>query len=458
MTKTNITFWSGTGTVTGANFLLSGDRYKVLIDCGILQGVPQAASQNVAEFPYDVTAIDALFVTHAHMDHIGRIPKLVKDGFKGTIYSTPATKDLAELMLADASRIIDSEARKRGVLPSYGQADVAHSLSIWKTIPYHSKTTISQYLSVELKDAGHILGSAMYLFTCGDSAGGSKNILFTGDTGNSPSLLLPDTEFVSDADYMVLDSVYGDRNHESKNERDARFKHVVTKTIQKGGTLVIPAFSLERTQVILYELNELVESKQISSVPVFLDSPLAISVTEVYEKISNLFNNDVKSDIAHGDKIFQFPKLKETARSSDSRQIDKIRGPKIIIAGSGMSTGGRVLHHEAQYLPDSNSTILLMGYQAINTLGRQLEEGAKEVLIHDKKVSVRAHVENITGYSAHKDSDGLLEFAENAMPRCKTFFIVMGEPKASLFLSQKLRDNLGVNTVIPEIGKEYELK
>ena len=444
-------------TVTGANFLLEGEGYKALIDCGILQGVPEADDVNAGGFPYDPSAIDFLFITHAHMDHIGRIPKLVKDGFHGVIYSTPATREIATLMLADAARILDSEARQKGTLPSYSPGDVAKSFSLWKTISYHTDTKISEHLSVTLKDAGHILGSSMYLFTVSNPEGKAKNILFTGDLGNSPSLLLPDTEFVDSADYVVMDSVYGDRNHEGRNEREARFKYVVEKTVAQGGTLVIPAFSLERTQTILYELNQLIEAGQVPSVPVFLDSPLAISVTEIYERMAALFNSAVTKDIAGGDKIFEFPRFKETARVADSHHIDKVPVPKIVIAGSGMSTGGRVLHHEALYLPDSKSTLLLMGYQAVGTLGRLLEEGAKEVVIAEQKIPVRAHIENITGYSGHKDSDGLLEFAEHALPRAKTFFIVMGEPKASLFLSQKIRDNLGAHTVIPERGKVYEV-
>ncbi len=455
--KASITFWGGVGSVTGANFLLEGEGFRALIDCGILQGESDADEKNRDDLPYDVTSIDFLFITHAHMDHIGRIPKLVKDGFKGVIFSTPATKEIASLMLADAARIIDSDARKEGILPSYSAGDVSKAFSLWKTIPYHTDTKIAEHLSVHLKDAGHILGSSQYIFTVSDASGHSKNILFAGDLGNSPSLLLPDAEFVDNADYVVLDSVYGDRNHEGREERASRFKYVIEKTIAEKGTLVIPAFSLERTQTILYELNQLVEAKQIPSVPVFLDSPLAISVTEIYERMAELFNSAVTTDIRGGDKIFEFPRFKETARVAESHQIDKVPGPKIVIAGSGMSTGGRVLHHEALYLPDAKNTLLLMGYQAVGTLGRLLEEGAKEVLINNAKVPVCAHIENITGYSGHRDSDGLLEFAERAMPRAKTFFIVMGEPKSSLFLSQKIRDNLGAHTVIPERGKVYEI-
>ncbi len=453
----SVTFWSGVGTVTGANFLLEGKDFRALVDCGILQGMSDATDENSKNFPYDPKSIDFLFITHAHADHIGRIPKLVKDGFQGTIYSTPATKALSELMLDDAERIGDNESRKDGTLSLYGPEDVAKAFTLWKTIDYHKPTIISKHLSVELRDAGHILGSAMYLFTLTDDTGRSKNILFTGDLGNSPSLLLRDTEFVTDTDYVVMDSVYGDRNHESKDEREAHFEGIVKQAIAQKGVLVIPCFSLERTQDVLYELNELVEGKKIPSVPIFLDSPLAIRLTAIYEHINGLYKDSVERDIKGGDDIFNFPKLKETAQVADSKHILSVPSPKIIIAGSGMSSGGRVLHHELEYLPDPNNILLLMGYQAAGTLGRQLEEGAKEVVIYDQKVAVRAHVEMISGYSGHKDSDHLMEFAEHAMPRTKTFFIVMGEPKSSLFLSQKMRDNLGANTILPEVGKKYQI-
>jgi metallo-beta-lactamase family protein len=464
----SVTFWSGVGTVTGANFLLEGDSFRALVDCGILQGTASSGDENAKAFPYDPKSVDFLFITHAHADHIGRIPKLVKDGFVGTIYSTPATRALSELMLDDAQRIGDMESRKNGTLALYGPEDVAKSFTLWKTIDYHKPTTITKHLSVELKDAGHILGSSMYLFTVSDDlpaknfegknlGGRAKTILFTGDLGNSPSLLLRDTEFVIDADYIVMDSVYGDRNHESKDEREAHFERVVKQAIAQKGVLVIPCFSLERTQDVLYQFNELVEGKKISSVPIFLDSPLAIELTAIYERITSLYNDSVEKDIGAGDDIFNFPRLKATAQSADSKHIISVPNPKIIIAGSGMSSGGRVLHHELEYLPDPNNILLLMGYQAAGTLGRQLEEGAKEVVIYDQKVPVRAHVEMISGYSGHKDSDHLVDWAEHALPRTKTFFIVMGEPKASLFLSQKMRDNLGANTVLPEVGKVYQI-
>jgi len=458
MKNLSLTFWGGVGTVTGANFLVSYGGKKVLVDCGMLQGTSNSDEENKKEFPYDAATIDFLFITHAHIDHVGRIPKLIKDGFRGTIFSTAETKVIAELMLSDAARIADFEAREKGILPLYDSSHVHKAFSVWKTLPYHTSSKIGEGFSVSLFDAGHILGSSMFLFTFDREGEETTKVLFTGDLGNSPSKLLKDTEYVSEADYVVIDSVYGDRNHEPKGVREEKFKQTLLDAIAQKGTVVIPAFSLERTQTILYELNELIENNQIPSIPVFVDSPLAIKITNIYERISSLYNQPVQDDIKGGDHIFNFPKLKETARVADSQQIEKTLGPKVIIAGSGMSTAGRVLHHEIKYLPDKNAVLLLMGYQAPGTLGRDLDEGAKKVVIKDTVVEVAAKIVKIHGYSAHKDSDHLVDFVDHVDKKfLKKVFIVMGEPKSSLFLSQKLHDYLGIDALVPEKGAEYPL-
>ncbi len=458
MTNLSLTFWGGVGTVTGANFLVDYNQTKILVDCGMLQGTPASEEENKKDFPYDPQGIDFLFITHAHIDHVGRIPKLIKDGFRGTIFSSPETKVIAELMLSDAARIADFEARESGVLPIFDSSHVHKAISLWKTLPYRTVSKIEEGFSVTLHDAGHILGSSMFLFSFKRDETTETRVLFTGDLGNSPSKLLKDTEFVSEADYVVMDSVYGDRNHEPKGERERMFKEVLTEAIARKGTVVIPAFSLERTQTILYELNELIEGGGIQSVPVFVDSPLAIEITNIYERISALYNQSVQDDIKGGDHIFNFPKLKETARVADSHLIEKTPAPKVIIAGSGMSTAGRVLYHEALYLPRKDTTLILMGYQAPGTLGRKLEEGAKQVLIKDKIVPVLARIVKIDGYSAHKDSDHLVDFIDHIdKTALKRVFIVMGEPRSALFLGQKIRDNLGTETLVPERGKVYNI-
>lgn len=451
--KITLTCWGGVGETTGANFHISCEAGDFLVDCGLVQGGHFAEEENREDFQYDVKKVKALFITHAHLDHIGRIPKLVKDGFRGEIYSTEETRLLTEVMFEDALGLLRRAAQERGEKPLYEEEDVAKANSLWKTLPYRTRTEIAPGFSVYLKDAGHILGSAMY-----EIHYGSKKMLFTGDLGNSPAPLLPDTESPSGADYVLMESVYGDRNHESKEERDATFEEVIKDTIERGGAVVIPTFSLERTQNILYALNNLIEGGKIPSVPVFLDSPLAIKVTEIYESEQRNFKRTVQDEIAGGDDIFNFPKLKFSKTTQDSLAIERTQNPKIILAGSGMSAGGRVTRHEEKYLPDKKSTIMLVGYQSVGTLGRRIQEGAREIIIEGRKIPIRARVLNIRGFSSHKDSDHLVEFVAECKDTVKKVFVAMGEPKSSLFLTQKLRDNLEVDAIVPERGKPYELE
>ncbi len=450
-----LTFYGGTGTVTGANFLVeSPNNLKILIDCGIMQGTSLSDSFNREPFPYKPEEIDFLLVTHAHMDHIGRIPKLVRDGFKGRIISTPPTKELAVVLLDDALSIQDAKARKTGISAPYDKHDVEKSLSLWETLEYHKSFGLGEDISIYLRDSGHILGSAMIEINDGEI-----KTIFTGDLGNSPSLLLNNTEDIKDANYIIMESVYGDRNHEPKEVRRQKLKDVIRDTISNKKLLIIPAFSLERTQTILYEMNEFFENGELSQIPVFLDSPMAIKITKIYQKYCSYMNKAVCAEIKSGDDIFNFPKLKSTAFFRDSERIDLTQNPKIIIAGSGMSSGGRVVQHEKDHVGNSNAVILLIGYQSVGTLGRQLEDGAKTVTIYGKEIPVRATTTKIEGYSSHKDSDHLTAFVEtaNQAGTLKKVFTVMGEPKSSLFLVQRIRDELDVNAEYPEYGESVEL-
>jgi metallo-beta-lactamase family protein len=449
--KPTLTCWGGVGTVTGANFLLETENKKSLIDCGLLQGVKGSRDINESKFEYDISSIDQVFITHAHIDHIGRVPKLFKDGFKGVVYSTPETRSIAELMLQDTAKISENNARSYGGEPIYTARDVKEAMSKWQEIKYHEPKDFGDF-SVELYDAGHILGSSMYKFSFKNGT-----MLFTGDLGNSPSPLLRDTEEVKGLDYLLMDSVYGDRNHESIEERERKFKEIIKRTYDTKGTLLIPTFSLERTQDLLYKLNNLFEDKVLPVVPVFLDSPLAIRVTEVYDRVVNEYNKGVQDEIRGGDEIFRFPKLRSIAEARDSRELIHVPGPKIIMAGSGMSTAGRIVDHEENFLPDPNTTLLLVGYQAIGTLGRELEEGAKNVVIKGTPVKVRARIEKIDGFSAHKGSDDLVEFASKSAETLKKVFVTMGEPKSSMFLAERLHDELGLNAIVPKRGEKYEL-
>jgi len=451
-----LTFYGGTGTVTGANFLLQTENCKILIDCGLVQGHKSAENLNRSEFDYNPEEIDFLIITHAHLDHVGRIPKLVKDGFKGQILSTPETRDLAEFILNDAVRILADEAKREGILPLYEIDHVSATFSLWNNLSYHVKKELKDGVNVYLKDAGHILGSAMI-----EISRGENKMVFTGDLGNSPSILLRDTEWITDANYILMESVYGDRNHEPKEERTKKLRQIIEDIIKYKKTLIIPAFSLERTQMILYEMNEIFESGLIKErIPVFLDSPLAIKITSVYEKYIEDFNDKAKADIKSGDDIFNFPGLKFIVQSGESKMIQRMPNPKIIIAGSGMSVGGRVVLHEKYYVDNPDAMILFVGYQAAGSLGRQLQDGAKKVTIYGEEKQVHAKIDSIAGYSSHKDSDHLLEFVEKAAEsgKIKQIFCVMGEPKSSMFLVQKIRDNLGVDAVYPEFKQVVEIE
>ena len=456
-----LTFYGGTGTVTGANFLLDCGGCKILVDCGLVQGHKFAENLNRTEFVYNPAEIDYLLVTHAHIDHIGRIPKLVKDGFIGKIISTPETKELAEFLLADTVGILDQEARREGVLPLYEGKDLPPTFALWETLPYHTNKVLKDGINMYLKDAGHILGSAMIEISrkSTDGNGQVKKMIFTGDLGNSPSILLRDTEEITDADYILMESVYGDRNHAPKDQRTQKLRQVIVDVIKNKRTLIIPAFSLERTQMIIYEMNEIFENEIKQQIPVFLDSPLAIKITGVYEKHTENFNEKAKADIRSGDDIFNFPGLRFIVQGGESKMIQRVNGPKIIIAGSGMSVGGRVILHEKHFISDPKAEILFVGYQSAGSLGRQIQDGAKKVNIYGEVKPVRAVIDSIPGYSSHKDSDHLLGFVEKAAEKgtLKKVFCVMGEPKSSMFLVQKIRDNLGIDAVSPEYKQEVEI-
>ena len=448
--KLKLTFCAGTGSVTGANFLLEGEGKTFLIDCGLTQGTELAEDVNWAPFQYDPKSIDILFITHAHIDHLGRIPKLFADGFRGRIISTDATMALARPMLLDTAHILGG-SKERDLSDIYNSSVVEKILELWEGVPYYQDINIDHGFRVQFKDSGHILGSAMVEFTYNE-----KKIVFTGDLGNSPSPILRDTDEI-EADYLIMESVYGDRNHESRDERNKLLEKTIEDNYNRGGALVIPTFSLERSQELLYEINDFVENKRIPYMSVYFDSPLAIELTAIYRKFTSYFNKEAQDVIHKGDDIFMFKGLKITKETEESKHIFVEPDPKIVIAGSGMSNGGRIVHHERHYLPDANNTLLLIGYQAVGTLGRQIEEGAKSVRISGEDVPVKAHIVKISGYSGHKDSDHLVEFVGQMADRVKKIYCVMGEPKSSLFLVQKIRDTLGLDAYAPSVNDVIEL-
>ena len=456
MTQTitgKVGFYGAVDAVTGSNFLFEVNGKRILIDCGLFQGDKFSDERNHEKFLFDPSSIDVLVVTHAHIDHIGRIPKLVKDGFKGKIYSTPPTMELAQIMLLDTTRILAHEATRDGRPPIYEEGDVRETMKLWTAHEYYAPFALSSDITIEFKDAGHMLGSAMMFLTVN-----GKIMVFTGDLGNSPAPLLRDTDSIKGATYLLMESVYGDRNHEGRDERKEVLRQSIVDSIAKGGVLLIPAFSLERTQELLYELNELVEHHKLPDVKIYVDSPLAIKATEVYRKSDKYFNQNTQHIIKGGDDVFKFPRLFFTETKEESMAIWETKGPKVIMAGSGMLNGGRIVHHLRHYAKDPNNAILLVGYQAAGTPGRKISEGMKNVSINGESVQINAKVSELHGYSGHKDMDHLVEFAADAKDTLKKVFVAIGEPKAAMFMAQRLRDYVGLDAVVPTPGEVVELE
>lgn len=414
-----------------------------MVDCGLHQGSHYAERENFEPFAYDPKSIEAVFITHSHLDHIGRLPSLVRAGFKGTIYSTSATRDFAELMLLDSEHLLAKEAEreKRPVL--YNEEDIERVMEHWRGLNYHDAVTVGGF-SVKLFDAGHILGSAIIHI---EAEG--KTVVFSGDLGNFPAPIIKPTEMIPQADYCIIESTYGDRVHENVDKRREMLEDAVEDTVKAGGTLMIPTFAMERTQELLYHLHQLFQEGRIPRVPVFIDSPLAIKLTAVYKKHESYFNKATQDIVHSGDDILNFPGLRLTLTTEQSKEINGVPAPKIIIAGSGMSNGGRILHHELRYLPDPKSEIIFVGYQAQGSLGRELLDGATEVKIFGEKVQVLCRKVNIPGYSAHADQPRLLEWLGSMRKSLKKVFVVQGEEQSSETLAHKIIDGFAVLAEVP---------
>lgn len=447
----HISFYGGAGTVAGANYLLESGGAKILVDCGLFQGPHYAERQNFEPFPYDPREIAAVLVTHAHIDHVGRIPKLIRNGFAGSIYSTPPTKDFAELLLLDSEHILAKESEREHKTPICAPEDIQGAMRRWHNVKYHAPLAVGPF-AITFYNAGHILGSSII-----EIRAEGKRLLFSGDLGNYPAPIIQDTEYFDSADYVVLESAYGDRVHENAEERRELLEDVIEDAVKSRGTLMIPAFAMERTQDILFHLNELAEAGRIPSLPIFIDSPLAIKLTHVYQKYQDYFDADVNETIRSGDDIFNFKGLRFTLTTEQSKEIASVPPPKVIIAGSGMSNGGRILHHERRYLPDPKSIILFIGYQSQGTLGREILEGKKAVRIFGEEILVRANVRMISGYSAHADQPRLLAWLRPMRRSVKKVFLVQGEPDAARALAQKIQDELAVRAVAPQMGERFVL-
>lgn len=486
-----LTFYGGAHSVTGANYMLALQNFgkqslgrldsktvnpvrskaglqasqisngvKMLVDCGLNQGTKYAEDLNYQSFNYRPEEIYCALVTHSHIDHVGRLPKLYKDGFRGTVYTTAATRDLMAVALPDNMKQVQREAEENGHDPLFGQKDLDGLLSLVRGVDYYEQIDLGSGIGAVFHDAGHILGSSIIEIQWGKGRD-SKKIFFSGDLGNPPTPLLRPTDGIGDADYIVVESAYGDRVHEARVQRRGKLISVIEDTVKRKGVLMIPSFAIERTQELLFELNELFNNSRIPQVPVFIDSPLAIKMTAVYKKHPECFNKEAVYLIESGDDVFNFPGLKMAVTTEESKMINEIPSPKIIIAGSGMSQGGRILHHEVRYLPDPKSTILFVSYQVDGSLGRRIQKGEKEVKILGQSVPVNCHVENLSGYSAHADQPGLLKWIASSKQEDKKpteVFVVQGEEAAAKTLANLVHDNLGINAIAPAEGESFELQ
>ena len=473
----NITFLGATKTVTGSNFLVEGAGKKFLVDCGMYQGKAAEEMENEAPFLYNPEEIDFMILTHAHIDHSGRIPKLYNEGFRAPIYATKATCDLCAIMLPDSGHIQEQEnewknnKRKRKGLkqrpPLYTAEDATKCLEVFKPVKYDEIIDIDQNIHVRFNDAGHMLGSAIIEVWVTENEKTTKAV-FSGDLGNNDIPLLSEPTMIEDADYLVMESTYGDRLHVGTKDKAKVFLDIVSETLDNGGTVVIPSFAVGRTQEILYELNMIKEERskdpkfqeeyeKLMRVPVYVDSPLAISATEVFKENEDLFDDETKAIMERGDNPLEFPGLKFTRTADESKALNERDEPSIIISASGMCEVGRIKHHLKHNIWNPKSTILFVGYQAPGTLGRTIVDGAKTVKIFGEEFSVKARIEYIEGYSGHADQEWLLNFVYSFIKKPKHIFLVHGEPKGQMVLKDKIVETANIPVTIPGFGEKYTL-
>lgn len=472
-----ITFLGATRTVTGSNYLVEAAGKKFLVDCGMWQGNAELEERNGEPFEYDPKVIDFLLLTHAHIDHSGRIPKLYNEGFRNRIYAHKATCDLCALMLPDSGHIQEMEAewknRKRMRKgekerpPLYTAEEAAKCLEIFEPVQYDEIIEITPQIHVRFNDAGHMLGSSIIEVWVEENGKKTKTV-FSGDLGNNDIPLLDSPTMIEDADNLVMESTYGSRLHMKNNEKAEMFLNIVSETLDNGGTVVIPSFAVGRTQEILYEINKLREQhkedvefrrkyKTIMNSSVYVDSPLAISATEVFRENTNLFEPEVKEEILKGDNPLEFPGLQFTRTADESKALNEDERPSIIISASGMCDVGRIKHHLKHNLWNPKSTILFVGYQAPGTLGYDIVNGAKKVKIFGEEIAVNARIEYIEGYSGHADQEGLMNFIYSFIQKPKHIFLVHGEPTSQDVFKDKIETETKIPVLIPEFGETYEL-
>ena len=449
-----LSFLGAAETVTGSRYLLESAKTRVLVDCGLFQGYKKLRLRNWSDPGFTAASLDAVILTHAHLDHSGYLPRLFRAGFRGRVHCTPGTRDLLAILLPDAGHLQEEEAkyaartgysRHDTPLPLFTRADAEDALTLLEPVDYGERFQIGTEVTGSFTRAGHIVGSASLLVQLP-----RVSIAFSGDVGRAHDALMRAPDALPRSDFLVIESTYGDRLHSTVSALD-ELRKIVRETALRGGSLVVPAFAVGRAQLVLYFLAELLKAGQIPELPIYLDSPLAIDATAIFRAHAR----EHKLDQAHCQELFRVARYTRTA--DESKAIDAQSGPLVVISGSGMATGGRVLHHLKRFLPDPNSSVLLVGYQASGTRGRSLLDGAEELKMHGQYVPVRARVHRLDGLSAHADYSEILNWLRESDARPRRVFVTHGEPQAADALRRRLNDAMGLDAVVPDHGSRYAL-
>jgi metallo-beta-lactamase family protein len=447
-----VSFCGACREVTGSCILIETEDNKFIVDCGLFQD-NDSEFRNKVSFDFNPFDIDFVLLTHAHVDHCGRIPKLFKEGFMGDVYCSYPTVDLANQMMLDSAKVFT--VREHGI-PLYFPSDVEKAIANFKGVPYDQEYAISSNIRIRLRDAGHILGSAIFEVWVKEN-GKETKLVFSGDLGNPPAPIVKDTDFVDEADYIFVESTYGDKIHIPREEGRRMLKEKMMEVIARKGVMIMPVFALERTQEMIVELKTLFEKNNLKNIPVFLDSPLASRVTNVYKKYDSFFDEESRKISKKKCDLFYFDNFTISRKKGDQKNFFRHSGSKLVMAGSGMCEGGRVLDYLKKYLPKKDTEVLIVSFQAEGSLGRKILEGEREVEIGEKKVKIRAGVSKIQAFSSHADQPKIINWIRKIKKAPKKIFIVHGEEEVSEKLSQVIRDKLRLETLVPVYGEKYEL-
>ncbi|MEJ5366400.1 MAG: MBL fold metallo-hydrolase [Desulfosoma sp.] len=456
-----ITAYGAAGCVTGSCFLVESDG-SFLVDCGLFQGGQAMEALNRQKWPFDPASLQGVLLTHAHIDHSGRLPKLVKDGFRGPIYATGPTAELCRILLLDSAHIQEMEAEwqtrknlRKGrdpVPPLYTADDAEKALGLFQIVSQDALITLSTAVKVRFRNAGHILGSSILELWEGDVRNGLK-VVFSGDIGRKDQLIVKDPQQIFEADVLFIESTYGNRRHRNFEESVAELAEAIRYSYDQGQKVLIPAFAVERTQEILYVLGRLLQEGTIPRLPVYLDSPLAIAATEIFRKMFHEFDEETQEIYNQGRDPFTFPELVFSRTAQDSQALNELKGPAVIIAGNGMCTAGRILHHLKHNLWRRGCSLVIVGYQAEGSLGRRIIEGAKTVRILGEDIVVRAKVYTIGGFSAHADQEELLQWLANFTNPKLQVVVIHGEKEVGRIFAETIRNRFGFQTMLPELGQ-----